>query len=104
MIRREIYNVKGWIPGLVSTDIILVHSWQDLREKQSNQKEETSKRLWSWDLGLKGRRSNGERIALSLNLDYSTPSHANLLKLEDTNANDVIRNKGRPSNATVAKN
>lgn len=40
---------------------------------------------------------------MKLKLDHGTPSHANLLKLEGTNTNAVIRNQGTASNATLAK-
>lgn len=36
-------------------------------------------------------------------LDNGTTSHSNKLKLEDINANKVIRNQGRAWNATLAK-
>lgn len=38
----------------VSKNKIVLHSWQDFREKQCNKKEETAKCLWSWAPGLKG--------------------------------------------------
>lgn len=103
LIRRAICNVKGWILGLVNKNTMVLHSWQDFRGKQSNKKGETAEHLWSWALGLKGGWSNGERIPEELNPDNGTLAHANVLKLEDTNVNEVIRNQGRASNATLAK-
>lgn len=88
LTRREIYNVKGGIPGLVSKNTVVLHSWQDFREKHCNKKRTSQSVCGLGLLELKGGWSNGERIPVKLKLDYGTPSHAHLLKWGDIDSNE----------------
>lgn len=100
-IRRETNNVKGGIPGSVTKNKRVLHSWQDFRGRQCSKKEETTKHLWSWALGVKGGWSNGEMILWATETRQWQPFSKNIWKLKYSNA--VIRNQDTTSNSTWAK-